>query len=144
MSVETILIAHDGSAGAAEALTWAVGLAQQTGARLVAVHAWSALDDLGKHPGAADLTRLHDEALAELRDTWCRDATAAGIPVDARIVEDRPVEAIVRAAREVGADVVVCGTRGRGRVAELVLGSVAQALPERADVPVVIVPHTEG
>ncbi|MFA5882345.1 MAG: universal stress protein [Acidimicrobiia bacterium] len=140
MSVHTMVVAHDRSDGAAHALAWAVELARQTGARLVVVHAWSALDDLGKHPDHADLAQLHDEALAELRDEWCRDAFAAGVEVDVRIVEDRPVPGIVQAARDAGADLVVCGTRGRGRVTELVLGSVARELPEQSHLPVVIVP----
>ncbi|MFM8303215.1 MAG: universal stress protein [Actinomycetota bacterium] len=140
MTVQTILVAHDGSEDAARALAWAVGLARQTGARLAVVHAWSPLDDLDRHHDRANFTELHDEALAELRDEWCRDAIATGVTVEARLVEDRPVPGIVRAAREVGADLVVCGTRGRGRVGRAVLGSVARELPEKSHLPVVTVP----
>jgi len=140
VSVHTILVAHDGSEGSAQAMTWAVELAQQTGARLVVVRAWSALDDLGKHADHADFHQLHEEALAELRDEWCNDAEAAGVEVDARLVEDLPVPGIVRTARDTQADLVVCGTRGRGRMKQLVLGSVARALPEHSHLPVVIVP----
>jgi nucleotide-binding universal stress UspA family protein len=140
VSVRKIVVAHDGSAGSAHALTWAVELAEQAGAHLVVVRAWSALDDLGKHKGHADFAQLHEEALAELRDEWCRDATASGVPVEARLVEDLPVPGIVRAARDADADLIVCGTRGRGRVKELVLGSVARELPEKSHLPVAIVP----
>jgi nucleotide-binding universal stress UspA family protein len=140
VSVTTILVAHDGSAGAADALAFAVGLATQTGARLVVVRAWSPLDDLGKHHDKADFHRMHDEALAELRDEWCREATEAGVELEARIVEDLPVPGIVAAARDAAADLIVCGTRGRGRVKQLVLGSVARGLPEKSHLPVTIVP----
>lgn len=139
MSVQTILVAHDGSEGASHALAFAVGLAQQAGARLVVVRAWSPLDDLGRHPGPADFRQMHADALAEV-ESWCGDAVAAGVGVDARIVEDLPVPGIVAAAREVDADLIVCGTRGLGRVKELVLGSVARELPERSHLPVTIVP----
>lgn len=142
MSVDTIVVAHDGSEGAAHALAFAVDLARDTSSRLVVVRAWSPLDDLGKHPDHADLPALHDEALTELRDEWCRDAAASGIAVEARIVEDLPVPGIVQAARDVDADLIVCGTRGRGRVKELVLGSVARELPVRSHLPVTIVPPT--
>jgi nucleotide-binding universal stress UspA family protein len=138
-TIGTVLVAHDGSEGAADALAFATGLARQSGARLVVVHAWSPLDDLGKHRGRADFKQLHDEALDELRG-WCRDAEAAGVEVEARIVEDLPVPGIVAAARAVQADLIVCGTRGRGRVKELVLGSVARGLPEKSHLPVTIVP----
>lgn len=140
MSVDTILVAHDGSDGATHALAFAVELARQSGARLVVAHAWSPLDDLGKHPGHADFAQLHAEALAELRDEWCRPATDAGVEVEARIVEDLPVPGLVAVARDTGADLIVCGTRGRGKVTALVLGSVARKLPEQSHLPVTIVP----
>jgi nucleotide-binding universal stress UspA family protein len=139
-AVETIVVAHDGSSGAAGALAFAVGLARQTGARLVVVHAWSPLDDLAKQRDHADFHRMHDDALAELRDEWCRDAVDAGVAVEPRIVEDLPVPGIVRVARETDADLIVCGTRGRGRVTELVLGSVARELLEQSHLPVTTVP----
>lgn len=140
MSVRTILVAHDGSAGAAHALDWAVELARQAGARIVAVHAWSPLEDLGKHEAPVDFATLREEARQTLSDEWCRAATDAGVELEARIVEDLAIEGIVRCAREVGADLIVCGTRGRGRVKELLLGSVARGLPTRSHLPVTIVP----
>ena len=140
MSVETIVVAHDGSDGAGHALAFAVDLALDAGARLVVVRTWSVLDDLGKHHQHADLAALHEEALAELRDEWCRPAADAGVPFEARIVENMPVPGLVQAARDVDADLIVCGTRGRGRVKELVLGSVARELPVKSHLPVTIVP----
>jgi nucleotide-binding universal stress UspA family protein len=139
MSIRTIVVAHDGSDGAARALEWATGLAQQTDARLVAVHAWSPLDDLGRHRDRADFAELHAEALADL-EAWVAPARTAGIAVEARIVEDLPVPGVVQVAREVDADLVVCGTRGRGRVRAAVLGSVARTLPEASHLPVTVVP----
>lgn len=138
--VRTILVAHDGSEGAGHALAFAAGLARQSGARLVVVHAWSPLEELGKRPPPVEFPALHEEALRTLRDDWCRPAREAGVEVEARIVEDLPVPGIVQAARETGADLIVCGTRGRGRVKQLVLGSVARELPARSHLPVTIVP----
>jgi nucleotide-binding universal stress UspA family protein len=139
--VETIVVAHDGSNGAAHALAWAIDLAGQiSGARLVVVHAWSPLDDLGKRKPPVDMATLHAEALATLRDEWCRPVADAGVPFEARLVEDLPVEALCRTARDVDADLLVCGTRGRGGVKGLLLGSVARELPGRSHLPVTVVP----
>jgi nucleotide-binding universal stress UspA family protein len=139
MSVRTIIVAHDGSDTAANALAWAADLAHQAGARVVVVRAWSPLDDIGRGPGPADFAELHAAALAELREL-CRTAVEGGVEIEARIVEDLPVPGIVRAAREVDADLIVCGTRGHSRVRELVLGSVARELPAKSHLPVTIVP----
>lgn len=141
MSVKTIVVAHDGSDGAARAFAWATELAVHTGARVIAVHAWSPLDDLGRHGDRADFAELHDEALADLQQ-WTAAAADSGVAVDARVVEDLPVPGIVRVAAETGADLIVCGTRGRNPLRELVLGRVARALPEQSHLPVTIVPGT--
>lgn len=139
--VATIVVAHDGSDGAAHALAWATGLAAQiSGARLVVVHAWSPLDELGKHKPGVDMATLHMEALATLRDEWCKPVAEAGVPFEARLVEDLPIKALCRTAREVDADLLVCGTRGRGGVKGLLLGSVAKALPGKSHLPVTVVP----
>lgn len=141
MTLRTIVVAHDGSEGAAHALRWAVGLARQTGARLVVVHAWSPLEDLDDARPPVDFHSLHEAALTELRDEWC--AGIEGVEVEPRLVEDLPVEGIVGVAREVDADLLVCGTRGIGGVKGLLLGSVARELPGRSHRPVAVVPPPE-
>ena len=138
--IETVVVAHDGSEGSARALAWAVGLAGQTGARLVVVHAWSPLEELGTRKPPFDAAALHDEATVRLRDEWCAPAAAAGVTFEARLVEDLPVPGLVRVAREVDADLLVCGTRGRGGVKAAVLGSVARELPAKSHLPVTVVP----
>ncbi|OWY59803.1 hypothetical protein B7486_72605 [cyanobacterium TDX16] len=50
----------------------------------------------------------------------------------------RPAEELLQVAA--GADLLVVGTRGRGAVADLVLGSVSAACADKATGPVVIVP----
>lgn len=140
MTVRTIVVAHDGSKGAAHALDWAAGLARQTGARLVVVHAWSPLEDLGEVEPPVSFHNLHEEALDQLRE-WC--ASADGIEIEPRLVEDLPVEGVVQAARDVDADLIVCGTRGLGGVKGLLLGSVARELPGRSHRPVAVVPPPE-
>jgi len=140
ITLRRIVLAHDGSKGAARALEWTGGVARQTGAEVVVVHAYSPLEEVGKHPPPLDLAQLRDQAAARLHDEWCADLAAAKIPFETRLVEDLPVPGIVAVADEVDADLVVCGTRGRGGVKGLVLGSVATELPRASHRPVAIVP----
>jgi nucleotide-binding universal stress UspA family protein len=44
----------------------------------------------------------------------------------------------VRVARDEGVDFIVMGTRGRGRVAGLLIGSVAQRVVHLAPMPVLV------
>ncbi|MEI8002195.1 MAG: universal stress protein [Actinomycetes bacterium] len=140
MAVRTLLVAHDGSAPADRALAWAHELAAQTGARLVVVRSWSPLDDLGG-PGPHDPAALHERARADLAGDADR---VVGDGAEVCLVDDLPVPGVLRCAAEVGADLIVCGSRGQGRVRELVLGSVAHDLSVQANVPVVVVPAPDA
>ncbi len=45
--------------------------------------------------------------------------------VDLRVADDPPADAVLRVADEVGADMIVMGSRGLGKLADLLLGSVS-------------------
>ena len=68
---------------------------------------------------------------------------ANGTRVKPEMVEGEPVEALLRLAEARGADAIVVGSRGLGRIRGL-LGSVSRALVERATVPVTVVPPDQS
>lgn len=63
----------------------------------------------------------------------------AGIPCEPRITCGNPGETIAETASESGCTQVVMGTRGLGKIANLVLGSVASRVLHLADVPLTLV-----
>ncbi|MBI4485721.1 MAG: universal stress protein [Acidobacteria bacterium] len=54
-----------------------------------------------------------------------------------------PAQEILRAGAPPNADLVVVGTRGRGRLQEAVVGSVAHSVLRRSQVPVMVIPPFE-
>ncbi|MFN2334921.1 MAG: universal stress protein, partial [Wenzhouxiangellaceae bacterium] len=52
--------------------------------------------------------------------------------LDCRVVEGDPNELVAETAREVSADLTVIGKRGRNPMADLLLGSTAEAVARRA------------
>jgi nucleotide-binding universal stress UspA family protein len=60
------------------------------------------------------------------------------------MVTGAPSSAIVHQAAEKGADLIVMGTHGRGGVAHLLLGSVAEKVLRTAPCPVLIVRQAEA
>jgi nucleotide-binding universal stress UspA family protein len=73
-----------------------------------------------------------------------RRSLAAGLQAEPRIVDRRDEIAadILAVAAEIDADVIVLGTRGRGGLKSLMLGSVSNAVLHHADRPVLVIPSS--
>ncbi|WP_160050677.1 universal stress protein [Nocardiopsis sp. FR4] len=144
-SLDRIVVGVDGSDNSRRALRLAVDLADEGGGELVVVNSWEvpypydpvAMTAMGYEPQERLFDRnseeLVDEMLNEVADGFSRER------VTVVRTQDSPVNALLRAAED--ADAVVVGSRGRGSVRGLLLGSVSQGLLHRADIPVVILPH---
>jgi nucleotide-binding universal stress UspA family protein len=138
MSVKRILVGTDGSEHAQRAVRWAADLAAGTGAEVVAVHAVGLL--VTTPDGPVPSTPFHDRLLASLEGEWTAELRAAGVPVRCRLAEGSAVTALLQAADEEGADMIVVGSRGAGGFSDLHLGSTSHQVALYADRPVTIVP----
>jgi nucleotide-binding universal stress UspA family protein len=138
-----ILVPLDRNAGAEAALPVAADLAKADGAVIRLLHVAptpSALVAEGRVIAYAD---QESARLQHLGTVYLREAAhqLAGLPVEYAVRFGEPAEEILEEAREFGADLVVMATHGRSGVARLMLGSVAEAVLRRSEVPVVLVRH---
>ena len=134
----TIIWATDGSAGADLALEEALRLAGLTGARVVAVHADRRLNGRASGwPVLADEDDLRQRIRGQVAQV-----RADGVDIDIVVRKTRhdPADVVATIASELGADLIVCGTRGLGALSGL-LGSFTQRLLHVAPCPVVAVPE---
>ncbi|HET9442487.1 MAG TPA: universal stress protein [Acidimicrobiales bacterium] len=139
MALRRIVVGVDGSDNAAVAVAWAASLAAATGAEVVAVHALGLLDHLG--PGDPVLAQPHrDEIGLEFEKAWCAPLDEPGVACRKVMRDGPPADVLLAEADEVGADLIVVGSRGVGTVAELVLGSTSTQVARRSTRPVTIVP----
>jgi nucleotide-binding universal stress UspA family protein len=67
-------------------------------------------------------------------------ALARGIAAESRVLEGDPSEALVAAAVQEQADLIVLGSHGRRGMQRLLLGSVAETVVRTAPLPVLVVP----
>lgn len=135
--VRTILHPTDFSDGPGLALRTARDLARDHGARLVLLHVVPTIDVPHLDgPATAEDPQECREALAAV----CRVLDDADLkyPVSARLALGDPTDEIVRAAVEIGADLVVMGTHGRTGLSRLLMGSVAEQVLRRARCPVLL------
>ena len=134
--MQMILVATDGSNCGQRAEDEGVSLAVATGARVVFLHVQPAVDPSRSRPGA--LSEETDESHATL-DRALVKAIAAGIEAETEIVEGNAAHEIVDAARLRGADIIVVGSRGLGKLSGMFLGSVSRDVLNETDRPVLIV-----
>jgi nucleotide-binding universal stress UspA family protein len=139
---DTIGVAYDGSAEADRALEAASRLAPRLAARvsIVAVARWPSPPTTGRGFIAGD-----EGARFEIADTLARASREAmeGIPDGVRgdMVVEVGDPASILAARSRDLDLLVCGSHRRGRVHQVLLGSVSAALVDRAECPLLVVPR---
>lgn len=128
-----MLIAYDGSENAQHAITQMRQLVDRERPTIV-LHAWTPV-------GATD-----EETIAEgVALEGAQLAREAGF--DAKAETIRAVaptwETIVNAADELGASLIVLGSRGLRSVRTLILGSVAHQVVHHAHHPVLVIPSDE-
>lgn len=134
-----VIVGVDGSPHSAAALAWAAADARLRGWELVVVTACRQ-DGPRTGPGISPATATaREQACRQTQARLLRGLPARAIPsVSTRVLHGDPAALLISAAA--AGDVLVVGTRGRGRVRTLLLGSVAQECAEQAPCPVVVVP----
>ena len=131
-----IAVGTDGSENSQKALNWAIEHAH-SGDSITLIHAW--------HPyvyGAEMMMAydVDDSAAKAMLDKMFEaaepQAKARGITLKKSLIHGDARDAL----KVKGADFVVVGARGRGALAGMLLGSVADYVVHHSSVPVVVVP----
>ncbi|MGZ4103622.1 MAG: universal stress protein [Actinomycetota bacterium] len=141
MRERRIVVGVDGSPGSLQALNWAIDLARDLEAEIIAV---LALDlPLGLPPQAIPSPfwdrSWRDEMEGTFELDWCAPLREAGVKYRTVMQDGAPATVIAETAQREQADMIVAGARGRGSVTELVLGSVSHRLVHHSPCPVVVV-----
>ncbi|MER6328050.1 universal stress protein [Streptomyces sp. NPDC001034] len=139
-----VLLAVDGSPAGERAVEFAFAEASMRRADLLALHVWNTRSERPyEGPGdplnlVVDIERLREEQQRLLDETLSRwQKRYPQVMVERRLVRSRIRSALIEASRD--AQLVVCGARGRGGFAGLLLGSVSQALLHHAHCSVAVV-----
>jgi nucleotide-binding universal stress UspA family protein len=136
----SILVATDLS-DTERLMPFALQQAESTGARLVLLHVLAASESM-----AVDAVGMpyYDpagalESAAHVLQVWCTLARARNVECDALVREGHPAQQVLSVARQLNADRLLLGTRGRSKMSKLLLGSVAEQVLRSANIPVITV-----
>jgi nucleotide-binding universal stress UspA family protein len=148
IALKKILVATDFSEPSEAALAYGRELARSFGAALTVVHVVENV--LSRAYGIDGGAMMIDPELQRQIEAAAREHVERNIFEEDRkvlkatgvvLVSNAPADAIVDFARRSNIGLVVMGTHGRGGVAHLVMGSVAERVVRTAPCPVLTVRH---
>lgn len=144
ITLNRILVATDFSDPSAAAVEYAKALAARFGS---SVHLLHVLEDLAAHAWTTEvyvaaLPGVHEEMEHQARErleTVFTPEERDQYKVHTDLRTGSPFVEIVRYARDEQIDLIVMGTHGRGPIAHMLLGSVAERVVRKAPCPVLTV-----
>jgi len=134
-----IVVGIGGDGSGFQAARTAARVAHLMGVPMVLVFGYEA-SPLGPRGGPLEdeIAHVGQEAIAAIRDEL--QAARPGLAIEVEMVQDRPVEALIRVAEARQAEAIVVGHGGRGPLRGALLGSVTYEIVHRAPFPVLVVP----
>jgi nucleotide-binding universal stress UspA family protein len=141
-----VLLATDFSAAAREAAAHALAVASAAGSELHFLHVveefsyWESFN-LKHFPSQDVFEELESNARIALADL-ARDV-GPGASATTLVRHGKPFLEIIRAARELDADMLVIGSHGQSGLSETLFGSTAEKVVRKAPCPVLVVRHPE-
>lgn len=131
-----IVVGVDGSPGSLEAIRWAARQAKLSGCQLEAISAWKFPAGSGFEFGGEGGNDWAGNARAVL-DAALLQALGKASEATALVERGHPAQVLLAAA--VGAELLVVGSRGHGRLVGMLLGSVSEYVAAHATCPVVVI-----
>lgn len=140
-----VLVPTDFSKDGDAAVSIGFRLAREHGAKLLLVHVIEGREKVpnplyahySPNPTPGQVAEMRETALSELRKRG-EGLVARGVPWEARVLEGEPKDAIMKAARDLPASVIVLGSHGWGGLKTLLTGSVSKYVLEHAPCPVIV------
>ncbi|KAB8294544.1 universal stress protein [Bifidobacterium avesanii] len=142
---KAILVGVDGSDASYKATWWAANYAKHAGLTLQIVCAYSlpsyaAVSFDATYTAMGDDNAAHSDA-QEILSRAKAIADEQGVEAATLIVTGDPASVFVELSRNY--NLIVIGNRGKGGLAERLLGTTSSSLPAYAYCPVVVVPYTD-
>jgi nucleotide-binding universal stress UspA family protein len=144
ITIKSILCPMDFSDASKNAYRYACEFARSMGSGVVL------LNIIEPRPIAADMSLnyipLEEDLAAAAREDFIpliSEAQAKGIDVSADVMIGMPAEVILQQAVDLDVSLLIMGSHGKTGLSRLLMGSVAEAVVRKAQVPVLIVKAVE-
>ena len=145
--IKRILVPTDFSYTSDLAVEYAIDLARKYGASIHVLHVLEDVNFTAVYPDGffAELPTLRAQLMTQAQARIAETAdkcVATNLTVTTQVTDGRPARVIAEIAALRGTELIVMGTHGRGGVAHMVMGSVAERVVRTAPCPVFTVRDT--
>ena len=136
-----ILFAHNATPAAERALIYLEHLARLEEASVIVLHIYEPPDRYTATSGYDALVAQYERVAREVVDDTVGHLQSVGISALGMVAADgSPARAILQTAQDEEASLIVLGTRGPTKVADILLGDVSTEVLRNARCPVFLVP----
>jgi nucleotide-binding universal stress UspA family protein len=145
LAFKTVLVATDFGSASALALEYGRALAQRFGAGLRVLNVVETPLPLGSEMYVPEVMTVAERAVHDAQQRLAATmAQISGDDVIGQVLVGNAAKKIIEYAADHDVDVIVMGTHGRGALAHLLMGSVAERVVRTAPCPVLTVRETES
>ncbi|MDQ1250476.1 MAG: hypothetical protein QG597_4855 [Actinomycetota bacterium] len=134
----TLVVGYDGGESAEAALDAAIALALALDEPLVVACGVSPAGGMGEEYEALEEAVV--EELSPVVTAGVARARAAGVDAEPVLVDASPVDALLTAAVEHHARMIIVGYGSAGRIRAALFGAVSHKVLDESDIPVLVVP----
>ncbi|SEL14322.1 Nucleotide-binding universal stress protein, UspA family [Colwellia chukchiensis] len=145
MSKPLYLVAIDGSECSLRAVEHAMDMAvkSQANVKILTVKDWSYLQPMvirGVAPPILDQATEEKNTIAQLLTPLAEKYANLNLDISTELLWGDPVLVIMQEINKLSVDMLFVGRQGRSSIVDILLGSVANKLAHRVDIPIVLVP----
>jgi len=137
--MERIIAAVDGSEESRRALALATRMARALGGRLTVTHVIPTYDEQLELGTYQEFEQAHETYAQSVLSEMTKAVEFPLERLELKVLKGAPAEAVAQAAEASDVGMVVVGSRGRGAVARVLLGSVSDRLLHISPKPVLVV-----
>jgi nucleotide-binding universal stress UspA family protein len=143
--IKKILIATDGSDTSKKAVLVGIDMARRAGGSIIAIYVVD-VSRISHLPGYAMIPGIKEKIIGLMEEEG-RQATGfaedgaqeANVPCHKIISQGNPSQELLRLSRDLEADLLIMGSRGRSGAQRYILGSVAEKVVQQSTVPVLLI-----
>lgn len=143
MSIQKILVPTDFSKNAANALKYAVKIAEKSKSEIILFHAYHIIfyaPDMPIDYVGQQIISVRESVENQINFLRDKIRKTSRVKIDCVIMEALPVDGILSVIKKKKIDLIIMGTKGASGIKKIIIGSVTSKIIEKSERPILVIP----